>query len=317
MRVTYVILLVACLMPLSAAVVLAADYAEDFTKYADNGNAVPDFSEHYGPGWRNYCAPTVAANCVYYFGMSGHPNLLKNNPIGPDPAPSPPPGLADAGANSIIAGVNSPPPIAGSLAQLMGTAVNGGTTAANMRAGLDSYLAANDPFAGANSWNTALVLNTDPGMTAQALWDYMKDELYKCENVLPLIQWPNGPPQGGTGYEWKYDEPDDPVPGSIGHAMTMVGFDDLVAGQEFIYVNDPANNLFPIPQGQWRAWHNWNGEYSKYGVTINNATSTVDFQILGVTASIYGVVSASPVPEPAALVLLVLGAAMMIRRRRR
>jgi hypothetical protein len=291
---------------------MAADYGQDFKKYATGNKPVPDFSQHYGPNWSNYCAPAAAANCVYYFGMSGHANLLGGNPIGPDVPAGPPPGPADTGANNIIAGVNAPPAMAASLASLMGTTINNGTTAANMQTGLDNYLEANDPFAGANSWTTSLVLNTDVGVTGQSLWDYMKDELHKCENVLPLITWPNGPPDGNS--EREYDQPSDPIPGSIGHVVTMVGFDDQVVGTEFMYVNDPANNLGAFQQ-PWRARHNWGGEYTKYGVTIQ--ASTVDIVIGGKTGSIYGVISASPVPEPATLSLTALATAAMMCRRRR
>ena len=155
------ILMAACVVVVCTGAAWATSYGIDWQKMATNG-PVPDFSQHYGPNWNNYCAPTVAANCVYYFAMSGHPNLIGANPIGPDNPPGPPPGAADTGANNVIAGANSPPPIAGSLAQLMNTTVNGGTTVANMVNGLDTYLETNDPFAGPNSWNTQSVLANDP-----------------------------------------------------------------------------------------------------------------------------------------------------------
>ena len=298
-----------CLLAACAPPAWAAHYGVDWQKQTSDGLNVPDFSQHYMPNWNNYCAPTVAADCLYYFGKSGHANLLQGNPWGPDNPAGPPPVAngADAGANAII----------GNLAALMNTNANTGTTVANMVAGLDNYLETNDPFAGPNSWNTQAVLNTDAGMTAQLLWDYMKDELHKCEDVLVLISWPNGPPVGTSGSEYQYDQPDSSAPpGSIGHAMTMVGFNDLVAGNESIYVNDPANNLIqPPPGGGWRARHNWGGEYANYAVSLNNVTNTIDFQILGKTASIYGVVTTSPVPEPATLALLTLGWITLLRRR--
>jgi hypothetical protein len=284
----------------------ASEWGLDYLKYTSDGRFVPDFSQHYGPNWNNFCAPTVAADCVYYFGASGYPSLLQNNPWGPDM--NWPAGPADLGACSIIAGVNAPPAIAGSLAAWMGTTVNGGTTAVNMTNGLDTYLETNDGVAGNANWTTTLKLNTDPGVTGQALWDYMKDELHACEDVLPLIHWKNGPPEPGSDYQ--YDQPDNGNP--MDHAVMMVGFDDRNANNEFIYVNDPANNI--VGGGQWRAVHNWNGEYAKYGVTIT--ATTVDITLAGATASIYGVVTASPVPEPSSLLLVLAGVLVALRQRR-
>ena len=46
--------------------------------------------------------------------------------------------------------------------------------------------------------------------TGAALWDYMRDELHKCDNVMPLVWWDGG-----------------------GHAINMVGYD------ETNIINDP------------------------------------------------------------------------------
>jgi len=143
------------------------------------------------------------------------------------------------------------------------------------------------------------VYGDDPDMTGQKLWDYMKDELYVCEDVLALIDWgPEGPP---TGSDFGYSD--------LGHAMTMVGFNDSGANEN-IYVNDPGNN-----KGRPAPFHNWlPSEYASYGVTIKD--NTIEFTIAGKTAIIYGAVTASPVPEPATLSLLALGGLALLRRKR-
>ena len=116
-------------------------------------NNTYDFSQTGNATWVNYCAPTVAGDLIYHFGNT-YPSLVQGNNYGPGNQPG-----ANTGVTTIIGGLAAvnpadPPGSAGSLAALMGTTRNGGTTLDNMKAGLVQYLANNSAVA----WNTQMLL---------------------------------------------------------------------------------------------------------------------------------------------------------------
>lgn len=196
-------------------------------------NSVPDFSQYHNAAWRNYCAPTSGADWVYHFANT-YPALRQGNPVGPG-------GAADNGVDAIIAG--NPPPAVGSLAQLMGTTLNGGTTLLGCANGLDAYLEANDGLAGNANWNTSMVLLANyPGPSAINFFTALQQTLAAGGGVILAIGWNNGNPGG-------YDIPDGYVPGdsagsAVGHAVAMTGYNTVVINPAppTVSINDPANN---------------------------------------------------------------------------
>ncbi|MBC8234167.1 PEP-CTERM sorting domain-containing protein [bacterium] len=226
---------------------------------------VPDFSQLADPAWGNsYCAPTAAANSVWYFGEHGFPLLNQGFAWGDN-----------AGAGTVISDLGTD----------MNTDPWGGTSATNIRDGWQTYLDRYYPTPTIPYFQTELVWASDFANGGTGLWEYMKEELYRCEDVMPLVLW-----DGGGG-----------------HAITMVGWDS-----SNIYINDPWNN----PGNQ----HNWGGEY--LGVTTTVTSGGIGVSWGTGTGTIAGAVVSSPViPEPTTIILMGCGLigllSIVIRQRRK
>lgn len=275
-----------------AALVMASGALAQPAQFQVNG--VPDFSQNHNAAWRNYCAPTVGADWAYYFSGT-YPSLRQGNPVGPG-------GAADAGVDGIIGGV---PPAAGTIAQLMGTTTNGGTTLANCANGLDSYLEANDGVAGNANWNTTGVLRAGfQAPSGQNFLTALELALSNGSGVILAVAWPNGAPGG-------YEIPDNYDPtnenGPMGHALALTGYNNA---NLTISVNDPANNAGSA--------HNWPGEnlVANLIVGANGLPNFLGIMVGGVRGDIYGAVITSPVPTPGSGALFVLGATLLLRRKR-
>lgn len=269
-------------------------------------SGISDFSQHRYASWVNYCAPAAGANLVYYFGAT-YPGLVQSNPYGPS-AP------ADAGADDIIAGASAPPPLLGSLADVMMTSTSGGTTPTGLRDGLDLYLETHDGDS-LITWDTDYRLATDFASGADFFTD-LQLELSTDAGIILTIDWGGGGAPNSNPDQWQYDLPDGAGTGSgvpLSHAVTMVGFDtnDPDPANHTLAINDPANNGGP-PSGV----HNWYApaEYRDYFVTPTASNITIN--IAGKTATIYGALVTRAVPEPSSLALLLLGAFPFAFRRR-
>ncbi|MFG0252708.1 MAG: C39 family peptidase, partial [Phycisphaerales bacterium JB038] len=209
-------------------------------------------------------------------------------------------------ATSIIGGLAPPPPPAGSMAALMGTTLNSGTTVAGCVNGLDAYLENNwDSVNGGNAWNT-LYLPSNPfwgGPGGAAFWSILQTEIDNGSGVILAIAWMQGNPTDPA-----YDTPDDYIPdeypdAAMGHAVVLVGYDNDAVNPR-LQLNDPANNA---------GMHNWAGEYAWYNVNVGANYLTLN-NLGGVQATIYGAIITN-IPAPATAALLAAGMACLLRRR--
>jgi hypothetical protein len=256
-------------------------------------NNVPDFSQNHNAAWSNYCAPVAAADWVYAFSGT-YPALRQGNPMGPGVA-------ADNGVDAIVGGV---PPAAGSLAQLMGTTPNGGTTLNGCANGLDQYLETNDGMAGNANWTTVALLRANfAAPSGQNFFNALQAALSGGSGVILAVSWPNGAPGG-----YEVPDPYDPTNenGPMGHALAMTGYN---ANALTIAFNDPADNV--------NALHNWPGQ-NLVGNLIHGANglpNSLGIMIGGVRADIYGAVITTPIPAPGPTTLLGVAAIAFARRR--
>lgn len=251
-----------------------------------NLTGMPDFSQHAVSSWQNHCAPTAAADLVYYYAQS-FSNL--GGPLPPDP-------IADTHANATIA----------DLAFRMGTTSSGGTTPAGLVAGLDTHLEDTwDGVGGGANWNT--VLHEGAVVGGGGLRAAIESAIIGGDGVILLIAWQGGLPADPNydtpdGYQGENVGPNDPM----GHAVALVGFDNTGPAPTFS-INDPANN---------GGMHNWSGEGSVYTLTEGLTTLTLSGSMGGATATVYGAVTTSFIPTPATSVLVGFGGLCALRRRR-
>jgi len=125
---------------------------------------VPDFGQYVDSSWgSNYCAPTAAADNVWWFGEHGFSLLNQGGTSG-----------SDVTATAIIT----------SLGTLMNTSPTTGTADNNIRNGLAAYLDFFYPF----RFDVKLVYASGLGGGA-ALWDFMRANLNQNDGVIPLITW--------------------------------------------------------------------------------------------------------------------------------
>jgi hypothetical protein len=217
---------------------------------------VPDFSQSAREEWGNsYCAPTAVANSIWYYSTHGYSGLT--------------PGLQwedDDDATAVIQ----------DLGTRMGTTNPGGTNPGSMRDGWQNYCNHYYPQSGWPHFATRLLWVEDFDSSPD-FWEYMKEELWRCEDVVPLVYW-----HGGGG-----------------HAVTMVGwtlhYDEYGNPIHEIVINDPATG---------GDQHNWNGEYRHVGIeSFADEGINLDRWVSGY-GRIEGFVVTSPVPEPCVLGLL-------------
>lgn len=256
-----------------------------------------DYAVPWGVVETTWCAPTASANSVWYFGKGNYPNLL---PAGMN--------------NSAIADA-----LITSLGGLMGTADPNGTTIANTVNGLQTYFNNNYPNTFTVTWNSAFSL-PDPfgNPSAQNLWNWMSSELEKCEDVLPIIWLPFNPGDG-SGYQGPpYDNESGEqaveqthLDSCNGHLVTMTGYN--WANPMTINIIDPDDN---IPAGVHIFPPNVNPVLWNLALAGNSPQGTALSINNGLGGWIVGAITASPIPEPSALLFIGCSAVLFALKRR-
>ncbi len=256
--------------------------------------SIPDLDQNRdftgdGVAEQTWCAPTASADCVWYLGGKGYPNLIP------------------AGANNVA----KADALISALGGLMGTADPQGTTINNCVNGLQQYLNNAYPNTLQVSLFTAWSVLDNAGQpSAQNLWNIMTNELYLCHDVLPIIKLPQqgNPPIPPTSDNEIMDMNLDSVGG---HLVMMTGY-NIVNYPGSIDIFDPDDNVpagvhvFPPPLIAPVTWN-----LAFVGASPQGTALSING---GAGGLIVGAISVTP--EPATMVLLGLGALALIRRQK-
>ncbi|MFC1676530.1 GEVED domain-containing protein [Planctomycetota bacterium] len=169
---------------------------------------------------QKWCAPTAAADSVWYYGKGAYPNLIPA--VGGD----------IANADALIQTLGSPP--------FMNTSdAAGGTQVFMAVSGLWGYYNSIYPATFNAQLFTAYNLPDAVGApSAQNLWNMMTNNLYDCNDVLPIIQFGGNPPTSHDQIEY-----DLYIDTANSHLVMMVAYDDTDPNMD---IYDPDNNN---PQG--------------------------------------------------------------------
>jgi hypothetical protein len=230
------------------------------TSWSSSG-LTPDFGQEYLTAWGSgWCAPTAAADGIYWLSEQGNPGLWQGYSSG-----------NNIGASAIIT----------ELGADMGTDPGGGTSAAGIVSGLDTYLGL---YGGSQSYSVSLTYAADLSGGGSDLLEDMEIDLMAGQDVLPLIIWDGS---------------------DSGHVVDMTGWNS--AG---ITINDPATDANQL---------NWSNEnltatttgYGANGIGISYETGS------GVIEGFVDIGAAQSVPEPGTFVLVGLGLTVLSRRVRR
>ena len=127
---------------------------------------------------------------------------------------------------------------------------------------------------------------TLPDGTTRSNWEFMKDELRRCQDVLVHIKWPKGTCSKDAR-----------------HSICLTGFDD--AAKDLLAMNPWANpsggiNVPPDKAGANTAAGKADAAHTKYKVTMDGDTVKLAYE--GRTATIYGYVKICPATKDAAAV---------------
>lgn len=222
--------------------------------------STPDFGQEYlSQGGNGWCAPTASADAIYWLSEQGNPSLSQGYAAG-----------NNSGASTIIT----------ELGADMGTTSYGGTSAAGIVSGLDTYLSA---YGGSQKYSVTLTYADQVGGGLNLLKD-MENDLLAGQDVIALIAW-NG---SDTDY-----------------VVEMTGWNT-----QGITVNDPGTDAYQL---------NWSNEnltattvgYDADGIEINYASGA------GTIEGFVDIGAASPVPEPGTFLLVGLGMTFLTRRVRK
>ena len=175
-----------------AVVVQPPDRAKRSTQTKWKQFGMPDFSQHAVSEWKCYCAPTSAADVLTFF-STRYPPLHPRQAFASE---SPRAKVGDWFVNRMISGSESPLPKQSSLAALMGTTVEGGTSMNGIRDGVIAYL--NRTLGPSEKdWMVTQVLEDEDNPDGPQLWNKLCDHCSAGDGILLCILW--GVPAGGGG----------------------------------------------------------------------------------------------------------------------
>lgn len=229
-------------------------------EFFDKLNKLPDYWQQdpsFGVNGNYYCGPVAAANSIMYFDTYLSGDIVPDNDWR---------NLVSTLSGDNYLKTDSNIALYISSAGAAGTL---GTYFSDMISGIDKYL--DEKFA--------------PGFNVKNQWwdsvsiDWIKNELWECEDVIFLVGW-----YSWIDNEWKR---------TGGHYVTLAGYDD----DEF-WISDPWNAGPTHDRYTYGAWGPSNWELLSYNSDPDGR------------AMIEGVISASPIPEP--VTLLLLGSGLLV-----
>jgi hypothetical protein len=218
-------LLLVLLVCVAAALAVVIPQPPQLTYDKTTTGTIPDLDQNRdytgdGVPEQMWCAPTAAADCVWYYGSGSYPNLI-------------PPGASDpCKADTMIT----------NLGALMGTNdAAGGTTIAGAVAGLKAYYDSQYPGTFTVNVYTAWTFPDPTGApSASNLWNWMTNNLHDCNDVLPILWLPGGqqptPPTSNSQVIW-----DTPLDSITGHLVMMTAY-DYTQNPDQITVYDPDDD---------------------------------------------------------------------------
>ena len=139
-----------------------------------------DLSQHRVDGWKNYCAPTDAADVIYFLARRDS-LLLRDISFGPGEA-------ADTGATAMIAGTESVP-ADGSLADLIATGRESRTSPADLRDGLAAFLADDG---GDRPWSVRWLTNSNGTSHGLGFLHTLCRHVQSGDGVILALHWVYG-----------------------------------------------------------------------------------------------------------------------------
>ena len=156
---------------------------------------MPDFSQHAVGDWLCYCAPTSAANLIYFFSES-FSEFSTRRIFSSDPDYQ-----SDKNwlINRLIGGSRPPFPKEGSMAYRMETDFAGGSSLLGMFEGMKSFIYdnANNP----KQWEVELITEDETKPDGEKLLDQLKRSCAAGDGVLLTIIWGVPIPSGSGSNE--------------------------------------------------------------------------------------------------------------------
>ncbi len=144
---------------------------------------MPDLSQHIVDEWNCYCAPTSAANLIYYFSES-YPEMEPQRIFASEP------GFVAHGEwlqNRLIGGAQPPYPQLGSMAEEMGTEMNSGSSLQGMLQGMKDFI--DDHAENPENWEVRMICEDEENPDGAKLLEQLKTACAEGDGILLAVMW--------------------------------------------------------------------------------------------------------------------------------